>query len=258
MRIITWNVNGLRSILKKDFEKQIKTLDPDVICLQETKTHQQLLLPVLSGYEEFWCFGERAGYSGTLTLVKEKLISQIKRVSPPELISQEGRTVALEFPQFFLLNTYFPNGGMGPARLKYKLEYYQKYLTYIKELEQIKPVIFCGDINTAHQEIDLARPKANEKNTGFLPEERAWLDQVIKAGFVDVWRKIHGPEKIEYSWWDYKTRARERNVGWRIDYFFSSNSLLNIIESSKIASHFLGSDHVPVVLDLQIGNQSHN
>lgn len=246
-KIISWNINGLRAILRKDFAKQIGLIDPDIICLQETKTHQQLL-PILAGYDEFWCFGEKAGYSGTLTLVKHS--ANLRRITPPKFLSDEGRLVVLDLEKFYLLNCYFPNGGMGPSRLAYKLRYYQEFLRYAQELENTKPVIFCGDVNTAHQEIDLARPKANQKTTGFLPEERAWLDQVVKNDFVDVWR-AHHQQEVTYTWWDYKTRARERDVGWRIDYFFCSKSIFNRVESCEILSQFFGSDHVPVELILK-------
>lgn len=248
-KIISWNVNGLRAILRKDFAKQITAIDADIICLQETKTNQQLL-SVLPDYQEFWCTGQKAGYSGTLTLVRQTVASMQKRVDPPKFLSDEGRLVALDCDQFYLLNVYFPNGGMGPERLAYKMRYYHEFLLYAQELEKMKPVIFCGDVNTAHQEIDLARPKANQKSTGFLPEERAWLDQVVAANFLDVWRYQHQNE-IAYTWWDYKTRARERNVGWRIDYFFCSKSMIKTVKSCNILSQFLGSDHVPVELILR-------
>ncbi|NCU31522.1 MAG: exodeoxyribonuclease III [Candidatus Moranbacteria bacterium] len=246
MKLITWNVNGLRAILKKGFEKQVLAVAPDVICVQETKSNQNLLLPVIDGYQEFWSHGAKAGYAGTLILVRDK-IEVKQRIEPPKFLVDEGRLVVLELDKFYLLNCYFPNGGMGEIRLAYKKKYYDEFLQYVKELEQKKPVIFGGDVNTAHQEIDLARPKANEKNTGFLPWERAWLDQVVGNNLVDVWRAFH-PGEIAYSWWDYKTRARERNVGWRIDYFFCSKILIKSIESCKILTQFLGSDHVPIEL----------
>ena len=249
MKIISWNVNGLRAILKKDFAKQILATDPDIVCIQETKTNQPLLA-VLPDYKSFWGVGERAGYSGTLILVKEKWTSEVQRVTTvPVFLTQEGRLVVLETPKFYLLNTYFPNGGMGPERLAYKMRYYREYLKYIEKLQKNKAVIFAGDVNTAHHEIDLARPKANEKNTGFLPEERAWLDAVERAGFVDGWRAFN-QNQVGYTWWDYKTRARDRNVGWRIDYFFCSNDIFGGVKSVEICSQFYGSDHVPVLLTL--------
>lgn len=248
MKILSWNVNGIRAILKKDFTEQVLATEADIVCLQETKTNQALL-PILPDYQEFWCHGEKAGYAGTLILVKDDV--KVERVSPPEFLSDEGRLVVLDLGNFYLLNCYFPNGGMGEARLQYKKRYYDEFLVYVKELEKTKAVIFCGDVNTAHQEIDLARPKANEKTTGFLPWERAWLDEVIAANLVDVWRARH-PSEIGYTWWDYKTRARERNVGWRIDYFFCSKSIYKLVESCEIMSQFLGSDHVPVSLNLNL------
>ncbi len=248
MKIISWNVNGLRAVArKKCFAEQLEEEVPDVICVQETKINQEIPF-VYPGYQEFWSHGEKAGYAGTLTLVRENIKSE--RVEPPKFLNDEGRLVALDLGKFYLLNCYFPNGGMGEERLNYKKKYYDEFLIYVKELEKTKAVIFCGDVNTAHREIDLARPKANEKNTGFLPWERAWLDEVEKAEMVDCWRARHENE-VGYTWWDYKTRARERNVGWRIDYFFCSKSIFEMVESCEILSHFLGSDHAPVELNLE-------
>ena len=190
--------------------------------------------------------GERACYAVTLCLAKSV---EVKRRELPNILSAEGRAVLLELEEFFLLNVYFPNGGMGPERLAYKMNYYQKFLYFVKELEKEKPVIFMGDINTAHQEIDLARPKENSKNTGFLPQEREWLDEVVNSGLTDVWREFH-PNEVGYSWWDYKTKARERNVGWRIDYFFCSKSLLPKISKCEILSEIMGSDHAPILLEI--------
>ena len=245
MRIFDWNVNGLRAIIRKNALSALTADKPDIICLQETKTNQPLPF-LLPGFQEFWGCGVRPGYSGTLMLVRDG-VSVTPLFDLPELLSAEGRTVGVKLADFYLLNTYFPNGGQGPERLHYKMNFYAAYLEYVRRLDCDLPVIFTGDVNTAHQEIDLAHPKENSTHTGFLPEERAWLDQVVESGFADVWRLR--PEQVAYSWWDYKTRARERNVGWRIDYFFASARFLPRIASCEIKSAVLGSDHAPLLLD---------
>ncbi len=246
MKIITWNVNGWRAIWRKGFGEILARLDADFFLIQETKTNQ----PLPAGwhdYREYWGCGERAGYSGTLILARES--ETAKRLDVPPLLAAEGRTVALDTGNFYLINTYFPNGDQGPVRLAYKMNFYQEYLAWIQELAQSKPVLFAGDVNTAHREIDLSRPRENETHTGFLPQERAWLDSVSAAGFVDVWRRLH-PQEVAYSWWDYKTRARERNVGWRIDYFWASEALAPWIRSCEIQTEIMGSDHAPIILTL--------
>jgi exodeoxyribonuclease-3 len=248
MQIISWNVNGLRAILKKGFLELARSWAADLICLQETKTNADLPLG-LPGYQEFWGHGVRPGYSGTLILARGELA--VTRRALPDFLAAEGRGVWLELPAFHLLNIYFPNGGQGVTRLAYKMRYYDEFLTLIKKLDLGKPVIFGGDVNTAHQEIDLARPKENATHTGFLPQERAWLDQVAAGGLADVWRVCH-PGEVGYSWWDYKTRARERNVGWRIDYFWASQGLLPKVETCQIMSQILGSDHAPLQLNLAL------
>jgi exodeoxyribonuclease-3 len=242
MKIISWNVNGLRAILKKGFREMVDEWAADVIGLQETKTNVSLPL-ALSDYREEWACGERAGYAGVLMLVRDGVKAQRRQV--PDVLVAEGRAVMLELERFFLLNVYFPNGGQGAKRLAYKMRYYEEFLAWVKKLAQEKPVIFGGDVNTAHQEIDLARPKENSTHTGCLPQERAWLDEVAAAGWVDVWRELH-PEKVEYSWWDYKTRARERNVGWRIDYFWASKELAAGVRGCEIWDKIKGSDHAPL------------
>ena len=246
MRIVTWNVNGLRAIMRKGFEEIFAALAADFFLIQETKTNKILPLAFFD-YREAWCLGERPGYSGTLTLIRQS--QEAQELTPPDLLAAEGRTVALELPEFYLINTYFPNGGQGPVRLHYKMDFYAAYLNWVKELAGYKPVLFAGDVNTAHQEIDLARPRENATHTGFLPEERAWLDEVTASGFVDVWR-AHHPGEVGYSWWDYKTRARERDVGWRIDYFWASPALLPAVTACEIKKEIMGSDHAPIVLDL--------
>ncbi len=246
MKIVTWNVNGWRAILRKGFAAIYDELDADILLIQETKTN--VPLPVgLDGVREQWQCGQRAGYSGTLALVRDGIA--YKRLEPPDLLQAEGRTVGLELDDFYLLGTYFPNGGQGPVRLQYKMDFYAAYLEYVKDLAVSKPVIFAGDVNTAHREIDLARPKENRTHTGFLPMECAWLDEVEAAGWVDVWRAYH-PEQAAYSWWDYKTKARERDVGWRIDYFWASQALMSRVTACEILAGVMGSDHAPVLLEI--------
>jgi len=253
MRIISWNVNGVRAAQKKGFLDWLKEDTADIVCIQETKAHpEQLDIFLLhpDGYETFWNSAERKGYSGVATFCKKKPIS-VKKGFGLKKYDGEGRVIETEFVDFTLLNIYFPNGGQGPERLKFKMEFYDQTLKYVTELKKAgKSVIISGDYNTAHKPIDLARPKENEKNTGFLPEERAWLDKWIEAGQVDIYRQLY-PEKVEYSWWDMKSRARDRNVGWRIDYHFVSNDLVSRVKDAKILMDIMGSDHCPIEIELK-------
>ena len=249
-KILSLNVNGIRAAEKKGFLSWLREESPDIICLQEIKVHdpeilsKELLQP--QGYNAFWnCATERKGYSGVVIYSKKE--PQIIKVDfGKNILSKEGRMILAEYDKYYLINIYFPNGGMSQARLDYKLKFYKLFLNYIKRLDQKKSLIFCGDINTAHQEIDLARPKENSNHTGFLPEERAWLSKWIAAGFLDTFRLLHPQAQEEYSWWDMKTRARERNVGWRIDYFFISQRLKKNIKKAFIMPEVMGSDHCPV------------
>ncbi|MFW5853533.1 MAG: exodeoxyribonuclease III [Patescibacteria group bacterium] len=252
--IISWNVNGLRASYRKGFLDFLNQQQPDIICLQETKIDSPKLLPSTltppGGYLDYWsCATEKKGYSGVGILSKIKPL-KIKTDFGQSLLSTEGRIIQLEFKNFILLNIYFPNGGGGQARLEYKLKFFSQFLTYIKKQTKIKPILFCGDVNIAHQEMDLARPKENKNSIGFLPEERLWLDKMEVAGFLDVFRSFY-PDKVEYSWWDYKTRARDRNVGWRLDYFFADKKLLSKIKNIEIMTEILGSDHAPVKLEFK-------
>ncbi len=247
-------------MVKKDKWNQVFELDPDIICLQETKSHPEQLDEATrnpAGYHSYFDHSKmRKGYSGVAVFSKEVPEKVEYGFGVPEY-DQEGRLLVLYFkdlparPGFVLLNCYFPNGGGGPERLKYKMEFYDYFLNLIEKIKKSgKEVIFCGDVNTAHNEIDLARPKENEKNTGFLPEERAWIDRVIEKGYVDTFRSLH-PETVKYSWWDMKTFARERNVGWRIDYFFVSPALVPKIKKAEILNEVFGSDHCPITLELK-------
>lgn len=245
--IISWNVNGVRAGVRKGLLDWIEKTSPDIFCIQETKAHiEQLDHEVLhpNGYMGIWNQAEKKGYSGVATFVKEKPLLDVSHFGEA-LLDEEGRVILTEHKDFFLFNVYFPNGGRGPERLKYKMDFYKRFLKLMKEFEKKKPVIVCGDVNTAHHPIDLARPKDNEKRSGFMPIERAWLDDLEKNDFVDTFRALH-PEKVQYSWWDMKTRARERNVGWRIDYFWVSQSLLPAVKRSVIMNEVFGSDHCPV------------
>ncbi|MFQ5661660.1 MAG: exodeoxyribonuclease III [Candidatus Paceibacteria bacterium] len=254
MKILSWNVNGLRAVHKKDSWSDFLAEDPDIFCLQETKAHPDQLsedLRNINGYFSYFAHSEiKKGYSGVAvyTKTKPKKVDTGMRIKK---FNQEGRLLALYFKNFVLLNVYFPNGGQGPERLKYKLDFYDAFLNHIEKLKKDgHKIIFCGDINTAHEEIDLARPKENEENTGFLPEERAWIDEVVRHGYIDTFRYLNPNKKDSYSYWDVKTRARDRNVGWRLDYFFISSSLQNNLQKAFILSNILGSDHAPAGIEM--------
>jgi exodeoxyribonuclease III len=252
-RLLSWNVNGLRAVLKKDFLQWFLKESPDVLNVQEIKAMQAQLPPdVLNcpGYSVYINSAERPGYSGVASFCKERPV-KVNTGCGLQHFDCEGRVIEMEFPEFTLFNIYFPNGKMGPHRLKYKMDFYEHYLDYFCKLRKKgKKVVVCGDVNTAHKEIDLARPKANEKISGFLPEERAWMDKWVAKGFIDTFREFDkSPEK--YSWWDTLTRARERNVGWRIDYFFISEDLRPNLKEAFIMPDVLGSDHCPVGIVLK-------
>jgi len=262
MKIISWNVNGIRANHKKGaFDEMFKKHKPDILCLQETKASpDQLSKEILEpkGYTSFVSSSKiKKGYSGVAIYTKTKPEKVTYGIGMPG-DDDEGRTVVAHFKDFVLINTYFPNGGGGPVRLAYKLEFYDAFLKFINKLKKsgnpakngTRQIIFTGDVNTAHTEVDLARPKENEKNTGFLPEERAWIDEVVNDGYADVFRNLYPNKKDVYTYWDQKTRARERNVGWRIDYFFATPPMLKKIKSFKTHADFLGSDHCPIEINL--------
>lgn len=255
MKIISWNINGIRANVTKGGFDWLVSENADIFCLQETKAHpDQLPENILKppGYVSYFDHSKlRKGYSGVAIWTKIKP-EKVEYGFDIEKLDQEGRQITLFFKEFVLINTYFPNGGGGPERLKYKLEYYEEFLKYIEKLRKKgHSIIFCGDVNTAHDEIDLARPKENAENTGFLPIERAWMDKVVDNGYVDIFRKMY-PDKIgAYTYWDMKTFARERNVGWRIDYFFISPNLLPKVKKTAIREDIFGSDHCPITLELK-------
>lgn len=259
LSLISWNVNGIRAAERKGFLKWMDQGKYDIVCVQETKVSDPNILSkeMLSpdGYASYWsCAKEKKGYSGVAIFTKIKP-NKIKTDFGQNILSREGRMIELEYEDFILINIYFPNGGAGDERLKYKLEFYKHFLDYLKTLRQAqgnRKIIFCGDVNTAHHEIDLARPKANIDNSGFMPIERMWLDKFEKNGFIDTFRFFHPNKKDSYTWWDMKTRARERNVGWRIDYFYASANLKTNLVSAIIMSDILGSDHCPIYLEIKL------
>lgn len=253
-KIFCWNVNGIRAAWKKDFPKWFVKAAPDILCLQETKAQADQLSDEMKSYKGYWSeffSAEKKGYSGVATYSKKAPLAVRKGFSNP-LFDCEGRVLETDFNDFTLYNVYFPNGGRGPERVKYKLDFYDALFYVVeKKRKKQKNIIICGDYNTAHKEIDLARPKENETNTGFLPEERAWIDTIINLGYVDIFREFNN-KPGQYTYWDVFTRARERNVGWRIDYFFISKEMLKLVSDAKIHMNVMGSDHCPIELDLKV------
>lgn len=254
MRIYSWNVNGIRAIFKKNFLDFIKEEDPDILCLQETKIQDDKLednIRNIPPYYSYFSFAKRKGYSGVAIYSKIKPISVKYGIGIDEFDS-EGRILIAEFKEFILFNVYFPNGQKNEERLKYKLDFYDALFKYCDSLvESNKRIVICGDYNTAHKEIDLKNPKANKNTSGFLPIERQWIDKIIEKGYIDTFR-YKTPEKIQYSWWSYRFKARERNAGWRLDYHFVSENLIEKVKRSEILDSIYGSDHCPIILELEI------
>ena len=254
MKIISWNVNGIRAAEKKGLFDFIKKESPDILCLQEIKATQEQLPPHLKnppGYHSFFNSAEKGGYSGVATYTKEKPID-VKTGFGIEKFDKEGRILITKFPKFTLFNIYFPNGKQSKERLDYKLKFYDTFLDYADELKNKKNnIVVCGDFNTAHKEIDLERPKENEKISGFLPIERAWIDRFIEHGYVDTFR-YYNKQPNQYTWWDMKSRARERNVGWRIDYFFVNKEFMPNVKKAFIMQDVMGSDHCPIGIEIKL------
>ncbi len=252
-RLLSWNVNGIRAIKGKGFLAWLQKESPDILCLQETKASLEQLdadLKEPPGYHAYWNYPERKGYSGVAVFTREKPLS-VRYDFGASGLDLEGRVIIAEYPAFTLFNVYFPNGKMGPERLSYKLTFYDVFLQYADSLKEAgKKLVICGDVNTAHNEIDLARPKENSKVSGFLPEERAWMDRFLARGYVDTFRHFN-KEPNHYTWWDYKSGARARNVGWRLDYFFISENLLPSVTQAFIMSDVMGSDHCPAGIVLK-------
>lgn len=250
MKLISWNVNGLRACLKKDFLASFRTLDADVFCLQETKLqhHAGDLELDLPGYHQFWNSAEKKGYSGVAVFTKTEPLSVTYGLGVEDH-DHEGRVITAEFPGFYLVCCYTPNAQNELKRLDYRMTWEDAFRAYLQKLDAVKPVILCGDLNVAHQEIDLKNPKTNRRNAGFTDEEREKMTDLLAAGFSDAYRTLY-PEKVEYSWWSYRFKAREKNAGWRIDYFIVSNRLMDRVADAKIHTEVFGSDHCPVELTL--------
>lgn len=249
MKFISWNVNGLRACVGKDFEQQFKDLDADFFCLQETKMQAGQLDLSFPGYESYWNYADKKGYSGTAIYTKHSPLSVAYGIGIDEH-DHEGRVITLEFEDFYLVTVYTPNSQDGLRRLEYRMQWEDDFQAYLHQLDKKKPVIVCGDMNVAHEEIDLKNPKTNHRNAGFSDEEREKMTQLLNNGFIDTFRTLY-PETVTYSWWSYRFRAREKNTGWRIDYFLISDRLKDRLEDAKIHTDLMGSDHCPVELDLK-------
>jgi exodeoxyribonuclease-3 len=254
IRLISWNVNGIRAAQKKGFLDWLDQEQPDIMCVQETKAHKEQLdseLAEPNGYHSYFSSAEKKGYSGVAIYSKREPIS-IKCGFGIEKFDREGRILIADYEDFVLFNIYFPNGKASKERLEYKMEFYGAFLEYAETLKgRGKNIVVCGDVNTAHKEIDLARPKDNEDTSGFLPEERAWIDKFLSHGYVDTFRAFN-QEPDNYSWWSMRTRARERNVGWRIDYFYASENVMEMIIDAFILPDVMGSDHCPIGIEMEI------
>ena len=252
MKIVTWNVNGLRACIKNGFVDSFKKLNPDIICVQETKLQQEQIPDGFydkKKYKDFWHFAEKKGYSGTLILTKKDPINWQLGINSP-IHDVEGRGITLEFENFYVVNCYVPNAQPGLKRIDYRMNFEDNLRKYLKKLDKNKPVIYCGDLNVAHEEIDLKNPKTNVGNPGFSDEEREKMTDLLDSGFVDVYRSLY-PKGEEYTWWSYRMNAREKNVGWRIDYFIVSKRFIKNIKDIIIHNEIFGSDHCPVELDVK-------
>ncbi len=250
MKLISWNVNGIRAAVGKGFMEAFQRLDADVFCLQETKVQKGQIELELPGYEQFWYYAEKKGYSGTAVFTREKPMDVRYGIGTDEF-DHEGRVITLEYPDFYLITVYTPNAQDDLRRLPFRMEWEDAFLAYLKQLEAVKPVIFCGDLNVAHRPIDLKNPKSNTHNAGFTPEERGKMDTLLNSGFIDTFRFFYPDRQEAYSWWSYRFHARERNAGWRIDYFIVSECLKDRLEGAFIHSDIEGSDHCPVELTVR-------
>ena len=250
-KMISWNVNGLRAAAGKTFFDAFHDLDADIFCIQESKLQEGQIELDLPGYYDYWNYAEKKGYSGVAMFTKEKPIEVYYGLGIPEH-DKEGRVITLEFPDYYVLTCYTPNSQNELKRLDYRMEWEDAFFAYVKGLDEKKPLIYCGDLNVAHQEIDLKNPATNRKNAGFTDEERAKMSRILENGFTDSFRYLHPEERDAYSWWSYRMKARERNVGWRIDYFIVSDRLREKIRGAAIHSEILGSDHCPVELTIDL------
>ena len=249
MKLISWNVNGLRACMGKGFLDFLKASDADIVCLQETKMQREQADFIIGGYEEYWNSAEKKGYSGTAVFTKKPPLSVSYGIGIPEH-DTEGRVITAEFPDFFLVNVYTPNSQQELARLPYRMQWEDAFRDYLKTLDQKKPLIVCGDMNVAHEEIDLKNPASNRGNPGFSDEERSAFSELLASGFTDTFRSLYPDKRDAYSWWSYRAAARQRNVGWRIDYFLVSDRLCGNIKDAYILPEITGSDHCPVGLDM--------
>ncbi|WP_455190318.1 exodeoxyribonuclease III [Eubacterium ramulus] len=250
MKLISWNVNGLRACVQKGFLDFFHEADADIFCVQETKLQEGQIQLELEGYEQYWNYAEKKGYSGTAVFTKKTPLSVRYGIGMEEH-DREGRVITLEYEKFFFVTVYTPNSQSELARLDYRMKWEDDFLAYLKSLEETKPVIYAGDLNVAHQEIDLKNPKTNRKNAGFTDEERAKFSNVLASGMIDTYRYFYPEQTGIYSWWSYRFKAREKNAGWRIDYFIVSEALKDLLQDAKIHTDILGSDHCPVELDIR-------
>ena len=251
MKLISWNVNGLRAVINKGFMDFFKQIDADIFCIQETKMQEGQIELILDGYYQYFNSAIKKGYSGTAVFTKEKPINVTYGIGIEEH-DQEGRIITAEYEKFYLVNCYTPNSKRELERLEYRKIWEDEIRKYLKKLEETKPVIYCGDLNVAHEEIDLKNPKTNHYSAGFTDEERNKMTELLNAGFIDSFRYLYPEKENAYTWWSYMMKAREKNVGWRIDYFITSNILKEKIEDSKIHSEVMGSDHCPIELDIEV------
>ncbi len=250
-KFISWNVNGLRACREKGFEDAFKNLDADIFCLQETKLQEGQIDIAFDGYHDYWNYAEKKGYSGTAIFTKEEPLNVTYGIGV-DVHDHEGRVITLEFPEYYFITVYVPNSQDEHKRLDYRMTFEDDFLAYIKNLEKTKPVIYCGDLNVAHKEIDLKNPKTNRHNAGFTDEERGKFQNIIDSGFIDTFRYFYPDKEQIYSWWSYRFHAREKNSGWRIDYFMTSASLSDRLKDAKIHTDIFGSDHCPVELDIDL------
>jgi exodeoxyribonuclease-3 len=249
MKLVSWNVNGLRAIQKKGFEEYVSFCDADIFCLQETKLQEDQISLNLHDYHLYWSFAERKGYSGTALFSKREPLDVTTGIGHP--LDNEGRTVTAEFEDFFVVSCYTPNSQSELARLDLRLDWDEAFRAYVASLKDMKGVIICGDLNVAHNPIDLKNPKSNERNAGYTIEERQQFTKLLEAGFIDTFRLLYPDKADVYSWWSYRFRAREKNAGWRIDYWLVSDELKSRVQDSTIDTEVMGSDHAPVILTLQ-------
>ena len=250
-RLVSWNVNGLRAVVGKNFAETFKALDADFFCLQETKMQAGQLDLEFDGYRSYWNYAEKKGYSGTAIFTRQQPVGVTMGIGIDEH-DHEGRVITLEMENFYLVNVYVPNSQDGLKRLDYRMKWEDDFRSYLLRLNEKKPVIVCGDLNVAHQEIDLKNPKSNRKNAGFTDEERAKMTTLLDAGFTDSWRYFNPDVEGVYSWWSYRFKAREKNAGWRIDYFLVSNDARDKMVDAKIHTEIFGSDHCPVELEIKL------